>query len=796
MLQNIRAAFQALHRHRRTAKLNIFGFAIALSAVILIGLYAWRELTVNLYHQDVERIYKISGWAAPYPLATTIAGGVSEIEAITNIFSTNGICGLESADGKAVNTRFGFAAVDPDFFDVFTFPVVAGDPRNPLPDVRSIALTESAAESLFGDDNPIGQTVITTGLEGRGPYVVTAVLKEVPLNSSIRFSVVFRFNPNMNPGGGIPYGQNWKAWDCEVFAKLVPGAEVETVNRKMQEVVRARGHLRYEVERVVLYPLSDIYFNRPQVWTRFAGGEYSKVMAMIVVGAIILLMAIMNFFNLSTASSLVRSKEIGLRKVNGATRRELIVQFLSESVGVTLIAMVLALIIVNLILPLFGLFVGVPYPPILLTHPWEWLLLVGGSLAVGCIAGSYPAFYLSSIDPIRAIYSERTQTGFGVALFRKVLIVFQLVASIAIMACVFVISGQLNYLRTKDTGFDREQIICIGMDAAISRQKQAFFSEIAALPGVKSMCLTAGILGSGSANGGEKLQGNYRGQEKELWGQYIYTDTAFFKTFGIELIEGRVPRSYEKGSVVVNETAVRALDIEHPLEMTITPKGGVQPGPDGSLPESKIVGVCKDFHYDLLNKSIEPAFMTFGGLQAGVINLRLDIASMDDAVRIVDELKRIYKEFNSQGSLDFVFLNTMLNQMYQSEMKFQLIFSVFTVFSIVIACFGLFGLIIISNVRRKKEIGIRKVQGATIRQVVYLLIRGYLFYVGIAFLIAVPIAYYYMSRWLGNYPYKVGLHAWFFGLAGVIVLLIVVLTVGLQSWKAAKANPVESLKSE
>lgn len=292
------------------------------------------------------------------------------------------------------------------------------------------------------------------------------------------------------------------------------------------------------------------------------------------------------------------------------------------------------------------------------------------------------------------------------------------------------------------------------------------------------------------------MQGNYRGQEKELWGQYIYTDTAFFKTFGIELIEGRVPRSYEKGSVVVNETAVRALDIEHPLEMTITPKGGVQPGPDGSLPESKIVGVCKDFHYDLLNKSIEPAFMTFGGLQAGVINLRLDIASMDDAVRIVDELKRIYKEFNSQGSLDFVFLNTMLNQMYQSEMKFQLIFSVFTVFSIVIACFGLFGLIIISNVRRKKEIGIRKVQGATIRQVVYLLIRGYLFYVGIAFLIAVPIAYYYMSRWLGNYPYKVGLHAWFFGLAGVIVLLIVVLTVGLQSWKAAKANPVESLKSE
>ncbi len=637
MKGNLYAALCSLHRHRRIARLNVFGFAIALSAVILIGLYAWRELTVNLFHRDVERIYKISGWGAPYPLATTIEDGVAEFEAITNVFSTNSLCGLELEDGKAVNSRFGFLVVDPGFFRVFTFPVVAGDRNNPLPDARSIALTQSQARALFGDRDPIGQTVITTGIEGRGPYVVTAVLEDVPLNSSIRFSVVFRFNPNMaRAEGGVAYGQNWNTWDCEAFGKLVPGADPEVVNRKMQEVVRARGSLKYEVDRVVLYPLSDIYFNRPQVWTRFAGGEYDKVIAMIVVGSIILLMAIMNFFNLSTASSLVRAKEIGLRKVNGATRGELVFQFLGESVGVTFIAMLLALGIVNLVLPLFSLLTRVPYPFILLTQGWEWGLLLGGSLAVGCVAGSYPAFYLSGVEPIRAIYTGRGGSGGGVAAFRKALIVFQLAASMAIIACTLVISGQLKYMQTKDLGLDREQILCIGMDPSIARQKQAFFSEVAALPQVKGISLTRGFLGSGNASGGDKLQGDYFGEKKELWGDYIFTDTAFFNTFGIELVEGRLPHAYERGSVVVNEAAVRALDIEHPLEMTIIPKGGQGEG----AAAAKIVGVCRDFNYDLLSTGIGPAFITFPEETAGgVVNLRLDMASMEDAMQVVEALR-------------------------------------------------------------------------------------------------------------------------------------------------------------
>lgn len=792
---NFRIGLQSLLRHRRTVRLNVCGFSIALSVVILIGLYAHRELNVNLYHDDVERIYKVSGWGAPYALAGTIGDGVAEIEAVTNVIAARNRSSLALESGKAINTQSGFLVVDPAFFRIFTFPVIRGNADNPLPDSRSVALTRSTAKTLFGSADPIGQTVMTSGLAGYGAYVVTAILEDVPVNSSIRFSLVFRFDPNMSYNGTV-LSQDWKSWNCELFAKLVPGADPQTVNRKMQDEVRRRGNLKYEVERIVLYPLSDIYFNRPQVWTYFSGGDYDKVMIMVWVGIIILLIAIINFFNLSTASSMVRSKEIGLRKVNGATRGALIFQFLSESVLVTFLSMVIALLIVNLILPLFSLFVRVPYPGIWMTHGWEWFLLLGGSLFVGCVAGSYPAFYLSGVDPIRTLYAGRIRSGFGVVFFRKVLIVFQLVASIVILSCVFVISGQISYMQNKDMGFDREQILCIGMDKTITRHKQTFLSEVAALPAVRSICFTPGVMGSGNIGGGDKLSGEYHGEEKELWGQYIYIDTAFFTTFGIELVEGRLPQSHEMGAVVLNETAARQLGVDNPLELMVRAKGSLPDNPDGSRPMVSVVGVCRDFNYDLLNKGIEPAFMSIQNLESGLINLRLNVVSMKDAVRVVDDLKRIYQKFNPETPFDFAFLNTMLNQMYVAEMEFQLIFTLFSIFSIVISCFGLLGLIMFSNLRRKKEIGIRKVQGATIGQVIYLLIRGYLSYVGVAFVIAVPIAYYFMSQWLQRYPYRVGLHWWFFASAGAIALLIVVSTVSIQSWRAATVNPIKSLKSE
>ena len=496
-------------RHKLYVRLNILGFAFALATVIFIGRYAVRELTMNMFHKDSERIYKISGWGCPYALAPTIAEGVPEIEAISNVARKSYAIPIKRLDGQEVYAQEGFLEVDRGFFDVFSFPIIQGDRRNPLPDANSIVLAATTATALFGDQDPIGQT-IAVGDDHR--YVITAVAADAPLNSSIRFSMILPLNPREILYEGLTLAQDWNRWQYEIFAKIRQGEDIETLNAKIQEVVRKNGNLQYEVERVVCYPLSDVYFNYADLFTSFKGGNYKQVIAMIWVGIIILLLAIVNFFNLSTAQGMVRAKEIGLRKVNGATRRMLITQFLGESIAMTFCAMLLALVIVNLLMPLFSSLVGIRYPFILMNHLWQWGLLIGGTLAVGIIAGSYPAFYLSSLDPVNALYSGRIQNGRGMMLFRQILIVIQLIASIGVIICTLIISAQLNHLRTKDLGFDKEQIVCIGMDNTIYDHRQAFFSELRQLPFVQNISITQAVVGNVDMGG--KLQGRYQEEKK------------------------------------------------------------------------------------------------------------------------------------------------------------------------------------------------------------------------------------------------------------------------------------------
>ena len=792
-LVNLRAGWKSAIKHRLHSILNILGFSVALSVVVLIGLFVQRELSTNRFHQDLDQIYKICGWSTPYPLVPTIAGSVPEIEAITNVARVKSRFAITWNEQREIYMQEGYLAVDPGFFDIFTFPVVAGNWNEPLPDARSVVLVESTAKALFGEENPIGQAVKTAGWGGWDTYVVTAVVADIPINSSIRFSALFRIDP-AQPYGTSTIGEYWKGGMYEVFARLPRGIDVEAVNEKMQDVVRRNGNLDIGAEKVVLYPFADVYFDRAQLWSQFKGGEYGKVMIMVAIGVIILLMAIINFFNLSTASGMMRSKEIGLRKVHGATRGALIFQFLVESVLLAFVAMVIAILIDNLVIPLFGAFVGVPYPKILMTHGWEWALLIGGSLVVGCVAGSYPAFYLSGL--VEALYVGRVRSGMGVVAFRKVLIVFQLTATMAIIACTLVITGQIQYMRNYDMGFDREQIICVGMDANIARQRQAFLSEVQALPAVQSMSVTSSLVGYNS-EGTFELIGDYHGEERKLYVNYIYADTAFFTTFGIELSQGRAPvLPQEFGYVVLNEAAVRELDVEDPLELKVNAK--VLPiNEDGSIPQVGVSGVCPDFHYASLIRGIDPLeIIVVNDYPRGLLNLRVHVSSMGQLTRLMDDLKGICKKFDSERTEQIVILDDLLRMVYIKETKYQIIFSLFALFSVGISCFGLFGLILFANARRKKEIGVRKVYGSDVRQIIALLIRSYMGYVAIAFVVATPVVYYFMRQWLQGYPYRVGLHGWFFVLAGLITGMIVALTVGIQSWRAASVNPVRSLKAD
>ncbi|WP_298061959.1 FtsX-like permease family protein [uncultured Rikenella sp.] len=776
-------------RHKLYVRLNILGFAFALATVIFIGQYAVRELTMNMFHKDAERIYKISGWGCPYALAPTIAAGVPEIEAISNVAGRPYLTSIRRPDQpeQEVYTQEGLLEVDPGFFDVFSFQIIRGDRRNPFPDANSVVLTETTAKVLFGDQDPIGQAVtISDYRQG----VVTAVTADVPLNSSIRFSMILPLNPREVLYDGMTLGQDWHRWQYEIFAKVRDGQDIAALNAKIQEVVRKNGNLQYEVERVVCYPLSDVYFNYADLFTAFKGGNHKQVMSMIWVGIIILLLAIVNFFNLSTAQGMMRAKEIGLRKVNGATRRMLIVRFLGESILMTFCAMLLALIIVNLLMPYFSGLAGIRYPFIWMNNLWQWGLLIGGTLVVGIIAGSYPAFYLSSLDPIHALYTGRMRNGRGVMLFRQILIVVQLIASIGVIACTLVISAQLNHLRTKDLGFDKEQIVCIGMDEIIYQHRQAFFSELRQLPFVQNISITQGVVGNIDIGG--KLQGRYQEEKKEIWSKFLYVDTAFFSTFGVEMIHGDTRFREDRTNVILNESAMTSLQAEDYEQLYIQQETGDDP----NIPLLKIAGVCRNFNFKPLRQGVEPLTIFVVPIPAGLINVRVEMSSVEDIQRVFGEIEAVYNQFNPSEPLQIDMLDTYLSRLYHSEQRFKTIFTIFSVLAVGISCFGIFGLIVFSNARRKKEIGVRKVQGATSGQIVALLIGNYLIYVGIAFLVATPIAYYVMSQWLRSYPYKITLHPGFFIGGGIIILIVVLLTVGLQSWRAATVNPVRSLRSE
>lgn len=774
-------------RHKLYVRLNILGFAFALATVIFIGRYAVRELTMNMFHKDSERIYKISGWGCPYALAPTIGEGVPEIEAISNVSRKAYSVPIKRLDGQEVYAQEGFLEVDPDFFNVFSFPIVQGNRQNPLPDANSVVLTSTTAQALFGDQDPIGQNIVVG--EDRN-CVVTAVTADVPLNSSIRFSMVLPLNPRQILYPGMTLAQDWNRWQYEIFAKIRSGQDIEALNAKIQDVVSNNGNLQYEVERVVCYPLSDVYFNYADLFTAFKGGNHKQVTAMIWVGIIILLLAIVNFFNLSTAQGMVRAKEIGLRKVNGSTRKTLIIHFLKESIAMTFCAMLLALVIVNLLMPLFSSLVGIRYPFILMNHLWQWGLLIGGTLFVGVIAGSYPAFYLSSLDPVNALYSARMRNGRGVMLFRQILIVIQLIASIGVIISTLVISAQLNHLRTKDLGFDKEQIICIGMDETIYNHRQAFFSELRQLPFVQNISITQAVIGNVDMGG--KLYGRYRDEKKELWSKFLYVDTAFFSTFGVEMIHGDTNFPDDAVSVILNEAALASLQVDDYEQLYIQQKEGDDP----NIPQFRVKGVCRNFNFKPLRQGVEPLAIYVVGINAGLINVRVDVSSVNDIQRVFGETEAIYEKFNPSQPLQIDMLDTYLSQLYHSEQRSKVIFTIFSVLAMVISCFGIFGLIVFSNARRKKEIGVRKVQGATAVQIIVMLIRSYLAYVGIAFVVTTPIVWYMMSQWLQNYPYKVTLHPGFFIGGGIITLLVVVLTVGLQSWRAATVNPVRSLRSE
>lgn len=787
---SIKTALKAIIRHPFSSLLNTLGFSLALAVTLLIALYAHRELTTNMFHRDAERIYKISGWGAPYAMGDFIRHNIPEVECLTNLTGSpkRQIFITRKADATDVKQGYiaknGYLEAEPQFFELFSFPLLMGNPSTALNTQGNIVISEEVYHNLFpAGEDPIGQAVY---INSQG-LTVSGVAKNCPLNASIRFDLLTALNPTMN-FGGTELRTDWQSYRFECFARVQPGTKADSLESKIQRALKEGGNMQYDVSNVRLYPLTDLYF-LGDVYTSFKGGDRSQVSAMIWVGLIIMILAIINFFNLSTAGATLRTKEIGLRKINGGSRGSLIVQFIAESTFITFISFIIAFAIVNSTIPYFSRFVDAHYD-YLFMQTWEqWVFMIGATVGVGLIAGSYPAFYLSRFRPLDVLYSKRQPSGLGVLAVRKVLIIVQLAATAAVILCTLVMSDQLNHLKTKDLGFDRDQIVTCGTSMTIYNQRYAYVSKLSELPSVENISVTQGFVGD--YDNGFVMHADYMGEEKTITCKLIVSDTAFVPTFGIEILQGRNFTGSEQYYALLNEEAVRQLGAENPLELKVP-----MPSSGENTPMVPVVGIVKNFNFKNLHQGIEPLVIYNAIPPYGIFNIRVAASTLNEFDEVLRDIRKVEADLGAMELIEPKFLSEKLAHSYEKENKFRQIFTIFSLLSIVISCLGLFGLTVFNNARRTKEIALRRVHGSTIWQIIVRLSRSYLLYIAIALAIALPAGWYVMNKYLQSYPYRVEVSIMAYVITSAVVIAIMLLTVGLHSWRAASRNPAKTIKTE
>lgn len=781
----MKAILKSLFRHPLNSSFNVIGFALALSVAMLVALYSYHQLSANQSHKDIDRIQKVSGWGTPYAMTPFIGERFPEIEAITavrgypNIALPVDTTKIEKITDDMVLASRGMMLVDKEFFNVFTIPIVSGSIEGFFDKPNNIVISQTLAKNIFGTKNPIGAKLyIPWGMVKVANIV--GVCKDFSENDSFCFDILLPVNTAQPTREGT-VATDWISYGYESFAKVRKGVDLSDLQERIQKEIKENGNLRYDVAYVCFYPFDDLFF-RGDLNTRFAMGDRKQVNAMIWVAIIVIVLAIINFFNLSTASATLRTKEIGIRKINGGTRKSLVWQFIGESVMLTAAGFVLAFGITNALIPWFNSFVGVDFDFIYLQTVEQWVFMIGAIIAIGTIAGSYPAFYLSGFNPLDVLFTNRLSPKGGVIFVRKGLIILQLAASIAIVICTIAIGNQLKYLLGKDLGFDKKQILFGYSTTEIA----PYVSELNQLPFVEGVALTTGVMGS--TDNGTTVKALANGEEKEIIMKQIRTDTAIINTFGLELISGRMFRADEPFALVINEEAARQCPQGDALNTIIK---------SNADEEYKIVGVVKDFHFKSLHNNIEPLMMYNydPNRDLPMVNIRISKTAIDSLHIARDRIIKVAEKLGAQNSNIPMSLDESLENNYAAEKKFLTSFNIFSILAVFISCFGLFGLTVFTNNRRRREIALRKVHGSTTGQIIGRLIKSYLSLWAIASLVAVPTAYYVTYNYLKDYPYKAEFSVvpYLIGILGVGAVML--LTVAIHSWISARINPARTISS-
>ena len=785
----LKSSFRNLSRNKAFSAINILGLTAGMASAILILLWINDEVGYDRFYTNTSRMYmmfsrdkfdgKLQAWnSTSKPLAPALKKDYPEVEDAVRF---NNITFLVSAGEKHLNLRGAFA--DSGFLSMFDFPLLKGNPKKCLTNNYSIVLTEKLAKKLFGNEDAMGKQVLIDTAEN---FTVTGVVKDLPLNTRFNFEYILPWTFLTKLGWD---DQFWENNSVSTYVLLKQGAAQTHFDASVKNIVinhPTSGQV--PTSEVFTQPLNRLYLYSKSENGKLVGGRIEIVRLFAIIAALILIIACINFMNLSTARSEKRAKEVGIRKVVGAQKSRLIVQFIGESIMLASIAGILAVIIVVISLPAFNQLTGKELH-VDFEKPFYWLFAVSFILVTGIIAGSYPAFYLSSYKPARVLKGAFKAVN-ALVTPRKVLVVVQFSVAIALIISTIIVKRQILYAQERNSGYERNNLIYTFNQGDVNKHYDLIKHDLLASGAVMAVTKSANPITKAWSDGwGFSWEGSTEADRKINFLR-LGTDADFVKTMGANLVEGRDIDVYnyrtDSTAVLLNETAVRTMRLKSPV-------GKIIKDDDGKF-EWHVVGVVKDFILESPFEKISPMLIMgpFGWFH--VIHLKLNPANTASAN--LARVEQVFKKYNPQYPFEYVFADESYANKFKEEQRVGMLAALFAGLAIFISCLGLFGLATCMAENRIKEIGVRKVMGASVASIAALLTKDFIKLVIISFVVASPVAWWSMNKWLETYTYRINTEWWVFAGAGVLSAAIAIITVSYQAIKAATANPVKSLRTE
>ncbi|MFD0793927.1 ABC transporter permease [Mucilaginibacter litoreus] len=794
MLKNhFKIALRNLWKHKVFSFINITGLSIGITACFFISMYVAFELSYDKFNTKADRIYRlvtdiktpsetINTDATSWAFAPNLKADFPEIESFVRVQRQDFLIRKDNIKFQEDNCML----ADSSLFKVFDFKLIKGDPKTALKAPTSVIFSETAVKKYFGDSDPIGKTVLISG--DAVPAQVTGVMKDMPANSQIKADVLLsmtsltqKFRPDIDT--------QWGNYGANTYLLLKPGVNAKSLQTKFPAFVEKHNGVDARRNKMfatlLLEPLKDVYLHSTRGGQET--GSMSNVYIFSIVAVFILLIACINFINLTTARSVERAKEVGIRKVVGAAKGELAGQFIGESVVLCIIAFLITLALSALLLPTFNQLSGKVISPGIFSNSSYILILFVVAVIIGVLAGIYPAAVLTSFKPVMVL-KGRFSAGTKGNLLRKSLVIVQFTVSIVLIIGTIIVYNQMNFMQNRDLGFSKDQMLVFSTDN--DSGKQAFKQAVDGIPGVKATTFSSSVPGGGYNGAYSEIENN-KGDLQVANLALYFVDFDYIKQFGIKMVAGR-PFSRDfistdtSQAMIINEEAAKLFGYTSPQQAV--GRRFKQWGREG-----KIVGVMKNFHYKSLQEKIEPLTMRVELNALSLISIKVNTANLKGTLA---DIEGKWKQYIPNKPFSYFFLDEFFDRQYRSEQRFGKLFFNFAILAIAISCLGLLGLASYSTYQRTREIGIRKVLGASTPGIVNMLSTDFMKLVLISFFIATPLAWYFMHKWLQDFAYRIDIQWWVFLVAGVLAMIIALTTISFQAIRAALANPVKSLRSE